>query len=103
MQGKKAYIAGKITGDPDYKTKFDHASLSVRVDGYSVMSPAILPDGFDYDDYMHVCYAMVDVCDTVFFLPDWGQSPGAKAEHKYATEKGKAIKYLFFVKPTCKK
>lgn len=91
----KAYIAGKITGDKDYKTKFDCAVISLRLDGWSVMNPAILPDGFDHADYMHVCLAMIDVCDTVFFLPCWVDSPGAKMEHDYAIKQGKERRYLF--------
>jgi len=91
----KAYIAGKITGNKDYKTKFDCASLSLRLDGWAVMNPAILPDGFDQSEYMHVCYAMIDVCDTVFFLPDWIDSPGAKLEHEYALKHGKSVMYLY--------
>lgn len=91
----KAYIAGKITGDSDYKNKFDCASLLLRLDGWSVMNPAILPEGFAYDDYMHICYAMIDVCDTVFFLPYWFESKGAKLEHEYARKQGKDRRYLF--------
>lgn len=92
---KKAYIAGKITGDKDYKVKFDNAVLSLCLDGWIVMNPAILPEGFDYEDYMTVCFAMIDVCDTVFFLPDWFESPGAKREHDYALKSKKKIMYLF--------
>lgn len=93
MQGK-AYIAGKITGDKDYKAKFDKVEKELRYGGWLVMNPAILPEGFDYEDYMTVCFAMIDVCDTVFFLPDWRDSKGAMREYEHAVCTFKKILYL---------
>jgi hypothetical protein len=92
----KAYIAGKITHDPDYRAKFATAGKYLRSRGYVVMSPAIMPDGFDYEDYMHICFAMMWVCraGTAFFLPDWKDSPGARREHENAQKTGMKIEYL---------
>lgn len=94
MQGKKVYIAGKVTGDKDYKSKFENAAQRLIADGLLVMSPAILPEGFDYEDYMTVCFAMIDVCDTVVFLPDWKESRGAMREYEHAIVTFKKILYL---------
>lgn len=42
------------------------------------MNPAMLPKGFEYEEYMRVCFAMIDVCEAVCLLPNWTDSPGAK-------------------------
>lgn len=89
----KVYIAGKITGDKNYKEKFERASLKLQSDGHNVMNPAILPDGFDYEDYMPICFAMIDVCDAVLFLDDWKDSGGAKREYIHATSLAKKVFY----------
>jgi hypothetical protein len=96
MGMKKAYIAGKITGDPQYRTKFATAVRMLEAKGYAVMSPAIMPDGFEYEDYMTICFAMLEACrgGICFMLPDWKDSPGAQREHQRAQEMGMAIIYL---------
>ena len=85
----KVYIAGKITGDSNYKQKFSEAETSLRVAGHVVLNPACLPDGFTWDDYMHICLSMIDVCDAVFFLSDWQESKGAQKEYVYALSSNK--------------
>jgi hypothetical protein len=93
---KSAYIAGKITNDPDYRGKFACAVDALKSRGYVIMSPAIMPDGFDYEDYMYICFAMLWICrhGTCFMLPDWMESPGARREHDRAAELGMKIEYL---------
>ena len=50
MSKPTVYIAGKITGDPDYRAKFEHAAEVLTSVGYTVLSPAILPsEGFEYE------------------------------------------------------
>ena len=92
----KAYIAGKITGDPQYHEKFAAAVTYLQFKRYVVMSPAIMPDGFGYEDYMTICFAMMWACrrGTAFFLPDWKDSPGAMREHINAEKTGMQIRYL---------
>ena len=90
----KIYLAGKITGDPNYKEKFGRVAGDLRRKGYSVMNPAALPDGFDYEDYMRVCTAMIDVCEAVCFMPDWKDSYGAKYEYGHAIAAGKRVVFL---------
>lgn len=85
----KIYIAGKITGLYNYKEVFQRAEQRLKNAGYSVMNPAILPEGFDYEDYMKVCFSMIDVCDAVYLLRNWQDSNGAKREYEYVTQQGK--------------
>ena len=93
----KVYIAGKVTGlqkDEIFK-KFYESGKQLKKDGHIVMSPAVLVlnEGFEHEDYMHICYAMIDVCDAVFMQKDWQQSKGARMELQYAKDKKKLIIY----------
>ena len=85
----KIYISGKITGDSDYKGKFARAEEKLKAAGHVVMNPAILPDGFEYDEYMRICLVMLDVCDAIYLLTDWRQSGGARKEYNRAMWVGK--------------
>lgn len=76
----KVYIAGKITGDPDYKAKFQAAADQIAAMGNVVLNPAVQPAGLTMADYMRTCFAMIDSADLVVFLPDWKESRGAKIE-----------------------
>jgi hypothetical protein len=87
----KVYIAGKITGLNDYKELFLHAEQELKSKGYNVMNPAVLPDGFTHEEYMKICFCMIDVCDSVYFLDNWCQSKGAVMEYNYAIENNKFI------------
>lgn len=65
----KVYIAGKVTGleKAEIFKKFYESEKQLKKQGNTVMSPAVLAlnEGFDHSDYMHICYAMIDVCDAV--------------------------------------
>lgn len=80
----KIYIAGKITGDKNYKSKFKRAEKLLRSLGHSVMNPAwIAPsDDFTWTDYMQISGMMQARCNAVYFLKDWKDSEGAKIEFK---------------------
>lgn len=88
---KKVYIAGKITGDPNFKTKFDQAKEWLSGYGQSVMSPADLPAGMKQGDYMRICLAMIDSADEVHVLPGSKDSKGTKIEVLYAQYIGKEV------------
>ena len=87
----KVYIAGKITGDPDYKKKFLSFQTLLEVAGHIVLNPAILPEGMSPADYMRICFAMIDCADFVVFLPDYTQSNGARIERSYCKYTDKPI------------
>jgi hypothetical protein len=89
-----AYIAGKITGDPQYGEKFARAEKYLRILGYSVINPCCLPEGLGYEDYMLICFAMVEVADLIFMLPDWKDSKGAARELERHLKNGKAARFL---------
>lgn len=93
----KVYVAGKVTGLPEDEVfrKFDRSGMTLRKDGHAVMSPAVLVlnEGFEHEDYMHVCFAMIDVCDAVYMQKDWQDSEGARMEREYAAARKKRIIY----------
>lgn len=43
MQKKTVYLAGKITGDPFYRSKFYEAQKKLEEGGFIVVNPALLP------------------------------------------------------------
>ena len=85
----KVYIAGKITGDPWYRDKFAAAEIQLGRQGHVVLNPAELPEGMAPEDYMRICFAMIDVADAVVFLPDAAESAGALLERAYCEYIGK--------------
>ena len=92
MQEKRTlYLAGKITGDPYYFTKFYNAQKKLEEGGFIVVNPALLPaEGFTWEAYMRMSGAMLAECAEVCFLPDWKESKGAKYEFGNAAA-GQAI------------
>lgn len=89
----KIYIAGKITGLDNYKEIFAEVEAELVEQGHEIMNPAVLPAGFEWDEYMHICFAMIDVCEGVYFITNWEDSPGATKEHYYAAVNGKLLRY----------
>ena len=87
----KIYIAGKITGDPDYRAKFADAQRQIEAQGHIVLNPAMLPEGMEPKDYMRICFAMIDTADAIYLLKDWCSSFGASIERSYAMYTGKSI------------
>ena len=91
---EKVYIAGKITGDPEYRMKFGRAARALEMTGNVVLNPATLPNGLNQADYMHICFAMLDCADRAVFLPDWNESEGAMLEQAYCAKTGKLVAFL---------
>jgi hypothetical protein len=89
----KIYIAGKITGDPEYKQKFDTVRDNLQADDVVILSPADLPAGMSNEDYMLICLSMIFSADAVMFLPDWQISLGAQIEHAICEYVKKNILY----------
>ena len=97
----KAYIAGKITNDPDFYQKFATAAEELELDGCIVLNPAELPRGLTKAEYMKLCFAMIDIADVVALLPDWMDSPGACVEKAYCNYIGKPMKFLVKEEKKC--
>ncbi len=89
----KIYIAGKITGFDKAKEVFKKKEIELIKRGDTVLNPTVLPYGFEHEEYMHICYAMIDVCEKVYFLNNWNNSKGAKMELEYAITQGKRLEF----------
>ena len=83
MERTKIYLAGKITGDPNYKEKFESIQKDIETKGYIVLNPAVLPQGMTAAEYMRICFAMIDTADVVAFIEGFVDSPGAMLELEY--------------------
>lgn len=91
---KTLYIAGPMTGLPDYnRPAFHEAAQALRAAGFTVLNPAetSLPPGADsWADYMRAGLAQVLAADGVALLPGWSQSRGAQLEQRVAVGLGLA-------------
>lgn len=92
---EKAYLAGKITGCKNYKFNFEYYRKYLEeILGLIVLDPSSLPCKMTREDYMKICFAMIDVSDIVYFQPSWTESEGAKLEMEYCKYIHKPIEFL---------
>lgn len=86
----KVYVAGKISGLERHHAiyMFERAKDMLKAQGYEPFVPTVLPayDDVAHEDYLHICYAMIDVCDAIYMLSNWQQSKGARIELQYASD-----------------
>jgi hypothetical protein len=90
---KRAYISGKITGRPYHRKDFELTSEIARMRGYEPVSP-ITDLQMPYWCHIVRDIALLLTCDTVFFIPTWTDSRGARIEHSIATFLHLKIIYL---------
>lgn len=82
------YIAGPMSGLPDYNRPAFHAKADeLRAKGWRVLNPADLPL-LDYDLYYPINKAMLGGADAVYMLNGWQHSTGANMEMSYAGKLG---------------
>ena len=85
IKGYRVYIAGPITNRLDtYKLDFASAKAYLESKGHLVMSPHVLPLGFDWEDYLEISIEMMMACDAVYVLKGWEESKGTKLEIEMA-------------------
>lgn len=96
----RIYISGKMSGSEQNAVmeKFDRARRELEEAEHEVLTPTSLPQEEAYptlshQDYMHVCYAVIDICDAVYMLKDWKSSRKAREELQYAQNWKKKIFY----------
>lgn len=93
----RIYISGGITGIKGYKAHFDRIEQALRVAGHEVINPATtngtLPTSTTHKEYMHVSFALIDLCDSIIMLDGWDKSNGARQEFEYAMRHRKTIAF----------
>lgn len=94
MSMKKIYVAGAMTGIPEFnKPAFNAKAEELKKEGYIVLNPAVLPDGMSWEEYMYICIPMLSVADEIYMLKGWTSSKGATIEHQEALAQGKSVIY----------
>jgi hypothetical protein len=86
---KVIYIAGPVTGVEKYWEPFEKAQDEIEAAGFIALSPTWQPKGMSNEQYMRICFAMIDSADGVLFLPGWNKSLGALLERNYCDYIGK--------------
>ena len=93
----RIYISGKITNNENYKDDFARAVKMLGTENTKdlIVNPAALSDvllgNTRHEDYMQVCFTLLDTCDCIFLLDNWEESKGANQEYGYAKAKGLTI------------
>lgn len=88
---RKIYIAGKMTGEPNYRAKFKAAAERLANIGCIVLNPSNNPSGMTHEQYMLIDLNMLFIADAAYFLRGWEDSPGAQLEKHYCEYVGKEI------------
>ena len=93
----KIYISGAISNTDDFMERFEKAEKELTDQGYSVVNPAKvnaqLPEDTSYEEYMKMCFCMLDMCDSIYLLKGFEYSCGANRELGYALEKDMVIMF----------
>ena len=86
---KIIYISGPMTGIKDLNFAAFKAAEDVlrSMRAQAILNPHASPPGMNYDQYMHLDYAMIDIAETIILLDGWIDSQGARKEIDYATRK----------------
>lgn len=107
----KVYISGKIGEEvlsEATREKFDRAEAMLRGQGHRVFNPTrsglgkvadkavrkMARKGLEVSWYSEILLLDLTVlmgCDAIYMLPDWKDSPGARAELAYAEAVGKQV------------
>lgn len=75
------FISGPMTGIENYnRDVFHHEASQLRHIGFTVLNPAIFPDGLAHHQYLAMTLVMLEQADAIYLLEGWENSVGAKAE-----------------------
>ena len=99
---KIVYLSGRISGNENYKKEFASAERFLSQMSYIVINPANLEEvakGLTYEQYLKICYRLVDISDIIFMVSGWQKSKGANAELTYAKSLGKKVMYQDYYAP----
>lgn len=90
----RLYIAGPMTGLPDFNYPAFHAAAKVlRALGHEVLNPAENPAPAcgTWAGYMRMALAQLVQCEGIVLLPGWADSKGALIERKLAQVLGMSV------------
>lgn len=88
------FISGPMKGYPNFnRAEFNTEAGILEERGFTVLNPAILPDGLRDDQYLNITMSMLAQADAVFLLNGWESSAGATREFDRADELGLLFLY----------
>lgn len=88
------YLAGKITGNENYRSEFIKAEWRAKEllgDDILILNPVVLPENIDYNKAINITSAMLREADMVVLLKNWKNSRGATHGKELAELLGKKI------------
>ena len=90
----RIYISGPITGrEEDARNRFRQAEEEIvrkygtnveMINPYEVGSAMDTNAALKHHEYMHISFALIDLCDAVYFMDGWEESNGCMQEWIYA-------------------
>lgn len=95
-QPLKIYLSGPITNDPNFVDHFQEHAKKLRDKGYIVLDPTVWAREsvkLEYEEYMKLDLAMLEICDAIYMLPGWSNSRGALIEQQRAIELEMVVYY----------
>jgi len=99
---RRTYIAGPMTDYPDFNyPAFNAAAARLRAAGIAAINPAdhgVVP-GATWEDYLRSDIAQLATCESIYFLPGWSQSRGARLEHHIAASLGMRLLFAEGAEP----
>jgi len=93
-RANRVYIAGPMTGLPDFNFPAFHAmAATMRAEGWHVENPAEHGhvEGAEWAEYLRFDIGRLSTCEAMMLLPGWHRSRGARLEVHIAKEIGMRI------------
>lgn len=91
---ERIYISGCIRKGEDYNKQFSKSQEKLQKQGYFVVNSGLLgyimPEDVT-EEYMKICFTLIDMCNSIYMLNGWEKSCGANREYGYALAKDKTV------------
>lgn len=90
----KIYIAGPMSNLPGFNyPAFNAKAQELRAKGHTVVNPADhgVIDGMVWEDYLRFDIGNLVRCESIYMLPGWSNSKGARLEYHTAVQLGMPI------------
>ncbi len=92
----RIYIAGPMTGIPEYNFPAFHAEAArLRSDGHDVVNPAeiVTDTSVSWEACMRADIRELVTCEAICLLPGFENSKGARLERRIALDLGMTVMY----------